>query len=249
MRRLVMGDIHGAFKALLQCLERSGFNYDTDSLIQLGDVADGYPQVYDCVEELLKIKNRITLRGNHDDWLLEFIKTDFHPYYWHFGGKGTLISYLFHAGKEGRFFSSGSGYKTSLVSNDIPACHKSFFAEQKLYYIDDQQRCFIHAGFKRSLPFYEQKMTDYYWDRSLWQEALEYRNNGNDLDMETSFKEIYIGHTPTTKSGTDKPLSAFNIWDIDTGAGQSGKLTIMDIDTKEFWQSDLTSELYPQGNR
>src|ERR1700744_5018268 len=174
MRTLVMGDIHGAYRAFLQCLEKSGFDYENDRLIQLGDIADGYPQVYECVEELLKIKHRITIIGNHDDWLSEFITTDFHPYFWNYGGKGTLISYLEHAGKKGRFFSSGSGYKTALESNDIPETHKAFFAGQKLYYIDDKQRCFVHAGFKCSLPFNEQKTTDYYWDRTLWQEALQH---------------------------------------------------------------------------
>ena len=41
MRTFVMGDIHGAYNALLQCLKRSGFDYENDQLIQLGDVADG----------------------------------------------------------------------------------------------------------------------------------------------------------------------------------------------------------------
>ncbi len=100
----VMGDIHGAYKALVQCLERSAFDYEKDVLIQLGDVTDGYPDVYDCIEKLLKIKNLIAIKGNHDDWFKEFIETDFHPFYWTYGGKGTLISYLKIAGKEGRYF-------------------------------------------------------------------------------------------------------------------------------------------------
>lgn len=40
----VMGDIHGAHKAFIQCLERSNFDYDNDILIQLGDVADGWSE-------------------------------------------------------------------------------------------------------------------------------------------------------------------------------------------------------------
>ena len=32
---------------------------------------------------------------------------------------------------------------------------------------------------------------------------------------------------------------------IDTGAGWEGRLTIMDIETKQFWQSDLVTDLYP----
>jgi serine/threonine protein phosphatase 1 len=36
---------------------------------------------------------------------------------------------------------------------------------------------------------------------------------------------------------------------MDTGAGHSGKLTIMDIDKKTFWQSDPLPELYPENFR
>jgi serine/threonine protein phosphatase 1 len=244
LRTFVTGDIHGAYKALIQCLERSGFDYDCDQLIQVGDVADGHPQVYECVEELLKIKHLTALKGNHDDWLDEFIKTDFHPYSWNYGGKGTLISYLEHAGKSGRFFAKGSGYKTALESNDIPETHKAFFNSQKLYYIDNNNKCFVHAGFKRELPFLEQKITDYYWDRSLWQDAVKYAASGEDFTMVPDFKEIYIGHTQTIQWEPDKPLQAFNIYNVDTGTGGSGRLTIMDIDTKEYWQSDLTLALY-----
>jgi serine/threonine protein phosphatase 1 len=74
MRTFVMGDIHGAYKALLQCLERVSFDKDKDSLIQLGDVADGFEQVYDCVEELLKIRNLVAMKGNHDEWLNQFYR-------------------------------------------------------------------------------------------------------------------------------------------------------------------------------
>ena len=35
-----------------------------------------------------------------------------------------------------------------------------------------------------------------------------------------------------------------NVWNLDTGAGWSGKLTIMDVNSKEYWQADLTPDLY-----
>lgn len=246
MRQLAMADIHGGHKAMLQCLERSGFDYENDMLIQFGDVADGFPQVYECVEELLKIKNLIALRGNHDDWFSEFINTDFHPYYWNYGGKGTLISYLGHAGKDGSYLAKGKGFKTSLEPGDIPEKHKEFFRNQKPYYIDDQRRCFVHAGFNRSLPFDRQPIENFYWDRSLWSDAISFSANKNEVpfSIATKFSEIYIGHTPTTKFGSNTPITAFNITNLDTGVTHNGRLTIMDIDTKEFWQSDLLAELY-----
>ncbi|MBM3246586.1 MAG: hypothetical protein FJZ13_04585, partial [Candidatus Omnitrophica bacterium] len=42
---------------------------------------------------------------------------------------------------------------------------------------------------------------------------------------------------------TLQPIHVCNVWNIDTGAGWSGKLTIMDVDTKEYWQSDLSPDL------
>jgi serine/threonine protein phosphatase 1 len=33
-------------------------------------------------------------------------------------------------------------------------------------------------------------------------------------------------------------MMAANIYNLDTGAGQGGKLTIMDLTTKKFYQSD-----------
>lgn len=248
MRKFVMGDIHGGYKAMLQCLERSGFDYKNDLLIQLGDIVDGYPQVYECVEELLKINNLIAIRGNHDDWFNEFITTDYHPYYWTYGGKGTLISYLANAGIERGYILKGKGFKTSLQPTDIPQTHKEFFYKQRPYYIDDKQRCFVHAGFKRLLPFEQQTTDEFYWDRSLWADAISFSKDPNQggLACVSEFSEIYIGHTPTTKLNSTKPITAFNITNLDTGASKNGMLTIMDITTKQFWQSDLLVDLYSE---
>ncbi len=70
MKRYVIGDIHGRYKALKEVLKKSNFNYDTDKLIVLGDVVDGGVNTYEVVEELLKIKNLIYILGNHDVFLL-----------------------------------------------------------------------------------------------------------------------------------------------------------------------------------
>ena len=250
-----MGDIHGAHKAFLQCMGRSSFDYENDLLIQLGDIADGYPEVYECIEELLKLKNLIAIKDNHDDWFDSFIKTDLHPNQWNMGGKGTLISYLKHSDKNGKLLAVGSSYKTSLVSNDVPQTHKDFFNSQQLYHIDEQDRCFVHGGFNRHLPFGKQKKENFYWDRTLWAECLQihtYNKNTRlpeDFFDAVDFEEIYIGHTPTTKWGTDKPLRALNILNLDTGAGHGGRLTIMDIETKKYWQSDPSLELYTENFR
>ena len=35
-----------------------------------------------------------------------------------------------------------------------------------------------------------------------------------------------------------------NVWNLDTGGGYEGKLTVMDVETKELWQSDFVNTLY-----
>ena len=60
------------------------------------------------------------------------------------------------------------------------------------------------------------------------------------------YNEIYIGHTPTTRLGTDKPLIFNGVANVDTGAGFKGRLTVMDIETKEYWQSEPVYKLYPE---
>ena len=59
------------------------------------------------------------------------------------------------------------------------------------------------------------------------------------------YPEVFIGHTPTIHLGSKKPLQAACVWNLDTGAGFTGPLTIMDVDSKHYWQSDEVHTLYP----
>jgi len=58
------------------------------------------------------------------------------------------------------------------------------------------------------------------------------------------FTEIFIGHTTTINWKTDQPMHSGGVWNLDTGAGFGGRLTIMDVETKQFWQSDIVKDLY-----
>ncbi|HEY2350564.1 MAG TPA: metallophosphoesterase [Puia sp.] len=250
MRVFVMGDLHGASKALEQCLKRSDFDLKRDTLIQLGDIVDGYPDVYKCVETLLKIPNLIPVKGNHEDWFLEFIRTGYHPAAWDAGGQATLISYLELTGRNQSIRRAGDGFESSLIPEDIPSTHRRFFESQKPFYVDKENNCFVHAGFNRFLSFDKQDIWNFYWDRGLWEDALTYQIlNKNDPDSEpfynlSKFHEIFIGHTPTLNWNTDKPMRALNIFNVDTGAGHGGKLTLLNIHSKEYFQSDPVAELY-----
>lgn len=261
-RILSIGDIHGNYKGLKQVLERANFDNDKDTLISLGDVVDGHSESYEVVEELLKIKNLIAIKGNHDDWFNQWLETGRNPSNWQQGQKATGLSYLAKSRPDEPWYTvkttpgGGQHYIESIMINDIPDRHIEFFKNQLPYYIDNDNNLFVHGGFNRHYPLDEQGDI-LWWDRDLWSQALSYKAmsghttpNGETymppFKMLGDYKEVFIGHTSTQFWKENEPMNAANIWNLDTGGGWFGKISIMDINTKEFWQSDNGNELYPE---
>lgn len=221
-RTFVIGDIHGGYTALMQCLALADFSYKNDTLISLGDVCDGWPETAQCFDELLKIKNLIYLLGNHDQWALDWARNGAKPELWlHQGGQATINSY-----PQGMPF----GHQKLLGS----AYHH--------YHINN--RLFVHAGILPDMELEYQGLDIFLWDRSLCNLALKLAREGNEQQL-GDFEEIYVGHTPTTRWGHSTPVKACNLWMMDTGAAWNGRLTIMDVDTKQYFQSDPVWQLYP----
>ncbi len=134
---------------------------------------------------------------------------------------------------------------------DVKKAHILFYENLQNTYLDAENRLFLHAGFTNLKGIdYEYFPQTFYWDRTLWEMA---QSLNPDLQKKDSYypkrlshyKEIYIGHTPISKSGSEQPKKAANVWNIDTGAAFKGPLSMLDPDTKEVWQSDPVHTLYP----
>lgn len=218
-RTFVMGDIHGAYRALRQCLERSDFNFEKDHLICLGDVADGWPETKACIDQLVKIKNLTYVLGNHDFWALEWMESGITENVWYDqGGRATVESY----------------------NDGIPKEHLEFIKNALPYYrLDD--KLFVHAGIDPQLPMEVQNLQILLWDRSFARTALNLYMKEIRGKL-TAFDEVYIGHTPIPFL---KPIQSSEVWFMDTGAGWSGVLSMMDIETKKVITSDPVPSLYP----
>ncbi len=234
-RTLVIGDIHGALRALEQGLERAAVTNE-DQLIFLGDYVDGWSESCAVINYLLQLAARqpcIFIKGNHDTWCEEWLRTGNAASTWlEHGGLETIKSYegLDTAGK---------------------IAHLELLEQMPYYYTDDKNRLFIHAGFtSMNGPKKEFRRPAFSWDRTLWETALGLDPN---IKKESTyyprrlrlFEEIYIGHTPTLHHEKVEPMRAANVWNVDTGAAFEGKLSIMNVETKEFWQSDHVPKLYP----
>ncbi|MBO9582738.1 MAG: serine/threonine protein phosphatase [Flavobacterium sp.] len=234
-RTLVFGDIHGGLKALVQLLDRAVIS-ENDRLIFLGDYVDGWSESAKVIEFLMDLSQKhecIFIKGNHDAWCQEWLMNDVVNDIWFLhGGKSTIESY------ENIDFSKRQK-------------HLEFFNQMKDYFVDENHNLFIHAGFSSIHgPEKEHYQTNFSWDRTLWEMALtmDKRIKKDSLLYPKRlllYNEIYIGHTPTLNYDVEIPMQGCNVWNIDTGAGFYGKLTCIDIETKEFWQSDAVQKFYP----
>jgi len=236
MRTLAIGDIHGGLKALKQLLERIQVTKD-DTLIFLGDYVDGWSESAQVIQYLIEFSkecNCIFVKGNHDIWCEDWLRTKAGEEVWLMhGGKETVESYV-------------------TFSEAEKKQHLEFFQQMKPYYIDNENRLFIHAGFTSMHGVEKETYTkNYYFDRTLWEMArilsMVDKEKHIEVDSRLShYNEIYIGHTPTIRFDSEIPINAVNLWNLDTGAAFIGKLSAVDLSTKEVYQSDVVQTLYPE---
>ncbi|MBA5793643.1 serine/threonine protein phosphatase [Flavobacterium sp. xlx-214] len=231
----VIGDIHGGLKALLQVLERANVT-PNDTLIFLGDYADGWsetPKVIDFLIDLATKQKCIFMQGNHEEMLLKWLRKEDDNELWRFhGGEVSVQAYQ------------------NIPLKTIEK-HITFLENLNEFYIDDENRLFVHAGFThlKGVTFeYFRGML--WWDRTLWETAMAVEGNLSTNDVRYPgrlklYKEIFVGHTPVIRFGASAPMNFANVWNIDTGAAFTGKLSILNVNTKEYWQSDVLPSLYP----
>jgi serine/threonine protein phosphatase 1 len=231
----VIGDIHGGCRALRQVIDRVGVQAG-DRLIFLGDYVDGWSESRQVIDYLIELDRSYPCTfviGNHDIWCMEWLAGLGGDEIWLVqGGQATVDSY--------------TGTKVELKMR-----HLIFFSEMLPYHEDEHRRLFVHAGFTSIHgPGKEYFPSNFYWDRTLWEMALAADNR---IPLSSLFyprrlrlyDEIFIGHTPTTNYDIDTPMNKCNVWNVDTGAAFTGRVTVMDIDTKRYWQSDAVQDLYP----
>jgi serine/threonine protein phosphatase 1 len=234
-RTLVIGDVHGAYLALKQVIKTAKVT-NQDTLIFLGDYVDGWSQSAEVIDYLIQLNatnHCVFIRGNHDTWCEEWLRTGNANATWLLhGGQSTVDSY-------------------ANCSEEKRRQHLEFFERLLNYYVSENNCLFIHAGYTSMHgPEKETYTTNYNWDRTLWEMALtmdkrikkESRLYPKRLKL---YNEIFIGHTPTLNYDVTTPMQAINVWNIDTGAAFYGALSIMDIDTKEYWQSEVVKIIYP----
>lgn len=233
-RTLAFGDIHGGYLALQQVMDRAKVSED-DRLIFLGDYVDGWsqsPEVLDFLMELSQKQTCIFLRGNHDDLLYDWMHGKENKLWFLHGGESTMRAY-------------------SQLNLEHKKRHIEFLGNLHNYFVDEENRLFVHAGFTNMHGIQHEYFPNMaFWDRTLWETATSLNPNLDSNDPAYPkrlrlYHEIFIGHTPVTRINQTVPTQRANVWNLDTGAAFRGCLSCLDVDSKQYWQSDNLPLLYP----
>lgn len=212
---VAIGDIHGCPETLLAMLDKLR-EYEDRTVVFVGDYIDRGPDSKKVVDILIDYKEErdcVFLRGNHEQMMLDALKTGNVSLWMMNGGRETLESY-------------GADITMSQVS--IPEDHLDFY-EKTLMYYETSDYFFVHAGLspantiKQSLNDKEQ-VQEFLWERS--------HLNAVETPWE---KTVVFGHTPRVH-----PINKDNMIGIDTGCVYRsrglGVLTAVLLPEEEFIQ-------------
>ncbi|WP_407856187.1 metallophosphoesterase family protein [Enterococcus hailinensis] len=202
----VIGDIHGEYDLFQTMLKN--FQPEMQQLILIGDLNDRGPKSKDCwllAMELVKKYQAIYLRGNHEQYFLEFMAApeDWFPSYLHNGGKETIES-LLHKG-------ATEEYSPTEIVMLIRSHYKEMlqFLEGLPFYCEWGKYLFVHAGVDLTKAWMETAKSDFLWIREPFHQG---KNNTG--------KIIVFGHTITPMLYGDMQTTA--LWQSDGKIGIDG---------------------------
>ncbi|OQO71549.1 serine/threonine protein phosphatase [Enterococcus villorum] len=203
----VIGDVHGKY----DLFEKLVKEYDPllHQLVLIGDLNDRGSKTKECFllgMRLVKETGAIYLRGNHEEYFLDFLKEPedwFEPYLRN-GGKETIES-LLHTG-------ATEEYSPTEIAMMIRSRYSElidFLCERPLYY-EWKNYIFVHAGVDLSKKDWHQTSPhDFIWIREAFHEG----------ENQTG-KTIVFGHTITPMLHGD--METTDLWKKDQKIGIDG---------------------------
>lgn len=203
----VIGDIHGEydlFKSLLEHVDDS-----LHQLVLIGDLLDRGKKSKECLilgYRLVKDRQAIYLRGNHEQIFLDFLKDpeNRYPNYLLNGG-GETIESLLHKG-------ALEEYSPTEISLMIQSRYKELigFLDTLPYYFEWKDYVCVHAGVNLQLKNWQDTShRDFLWIRG------EFHHTMNRTD-----KTFVFGHTPSSYLYKDDTKT--KLWLFDRKVGLDG---------------------------
>jgi serine/threonine protein phosphatase 1 len=221
-RRLLyaVGDIHGRADLLSKLLEQIRCDVADSApperpiLIFVGDYIDRGPSSREVVDIILSLQAEGffsvgALRGNHDQFLLDFLQDGSSgPMWLEFGGAATLAAYGVKPPRSRVDVDAWAETAAELARN-MPPEHRRFF-ESTAPMAVFENFVLVHAGVRPNIPLEDQAPED----------LIGIRNTFLQDDDPSPGNIVVFGHTPQSE-----PLLTHSKIGIDTGAYATGILT------------------------
>lgn len=221
-----VGDIHGRADLLRQIHEKiakdaSVAKCERKVVVYVGDYVDRGPGSKDVVDILLNEPlegfERHHLKGNHEEFLLDFLEDIEAGPAWLFnGGVATLASYGVEVGQPFEYSLNAMTELQARFRAALPDEHLEFYRNLETSHSEGDYH-FVHAGIRPGVPLDRQNEDDLLWIRDEF------------LTSKADHGKIVVhGHTITWE-----PEQRFNRIGIDTGAFHSGVLTCLVLEGAE----------------
>lgn len=224
-RVYAVGDIHGCLDQL-KVLQEGILQDAAESsaarkvVVYLGDYVDRGPDsrgvIDHLIEQPLEGFKSIHLMGNHEQFMLDFLRDSDVMRIWLLnGGDETLRSFDVNP------FTGGPDGLQNALREALTAKEQKFLRNLRLSHTEGDYH-FVHAGVKPGVALDAQDPHDLLWIRDEF------------LGSKEDFGKIIVhGHSPRAKP--EEPANRIN---VDTGAVYGGPLTavVLEADARHFLQ-------------
>jgi serine/threonine protein phosphatase 1 len=223
IRIYAIGDVHGRADLLDEVFAKIDLDSASRPIARslevfLGDYVDRGANSKLVIEHLIlrsRSRRTIFLKGNHEEYLCEFLKNPAVLNVWReYGGLETLVSYGLRPSINP---TSHEGVQlATALAESMPETHKQFMQNLKSSFSYGGY-FFAHAGVNPAYPLAQQRDEDLLWIRDRF------------LHCNNDFGQIIVhGHTPVP----DPEIRANRI-NIDTGAYATGRLTCLALEREQ----------------
>jgi len=234
MKTFVVGDVHGRRAQLISLLEALPRDEGSDALVFLGDLIDRGPDAPGVVHDVLELhrgnpERVVTLRGNHEQMMLDFIDEDSRLWLSPVtGGEQTFQQYTtspLRLATEEDFENA-----RKRIEECVPAEHLEFFRRMPIYHEDDYA-LYVHAGLEQGKHPSETDAHFLLWTRDA------------DFYKKYRGKPCVFGHTPTAflpllgRLGRHGIYISHSAIGIDTGYNYNSPLTCLSLPDFTLYQS------------
>lgn len=227
----VVSDVHGHYTLLKEALDQAGFDKDNEDhlLICCGDYFDRGNENVEVLRFFERVKNKVLLRGNHEDMLLKLLQTGKLQQHHYINGTMRTLENFF--GK----------YSIDPVDDTVDFSGKTRitdriceFIEETVDYYETEHYVFVHGWLPENTETAEdrQNTSSEAWGKARWVRWNE-RYVGQRPLVD---KALICGHVPTwyasafDDSRDKKDVSIFcgnGIIAIDAGTADTKRVNVL----------------------